>query len=1454
MDRVIEAYPLSHVQEGMLFHHLEGRRGVYLEQIVGVLMEDVDPAAFEEGWRRVQARHAQLRVGFRWEGLPQPVQDVHEEVPFPFHFEDWRGEASPEDRLRSFLRRDRKEGFDLRRPPLMRVSLFRLADAEYRFVWTFPHLLLDGRSFPRVIEEAFAFCQALRDGEQLVLPPPPPYRRYVEWLRDRDASADEAFWRQALAGLSGPTSIGLRQPSAAPDEGEESGERELRLPRESTSALREWAGRHGLTLGTLVQGAWALLLARYGDEDEVVFGITRAGRRALSNADEMVGVLINTLPARTRVDAAAPLVPWLRDLRGRLRAMAAHEHAPLVKLQGWSQVPAGTPLFESILVYDSESLEAALRRKGGAWQGRRFQLLERTSYALTLYAYGDPELWLKVSYERRRFEDAAVSRMLGHLCTLLESMPHGSEARLGELPLLTEPERRLLLVERNDTRRDCPAPATLHGQFEAQAQRTPGAVAVIFEDQSLTYAELDARANRLARHLQGLGVTHETLVGVSMERSLEMMVALLGVLKAGGAYVPLDPRYPRERLSFMLQDAQVSVLLTQGRLAEGLPAPARVVRLDSDWEQIARNSEGPVSSAASGSSLAYVIYTSGSTGKPKGVMVEHGSVVNFFSGLDERLQADAGGVWLAVTSLSFDISVLELFWTLARGFKVVIQREADRVATPSPSRPRRGMEFSLFYFASDEGERSSDKYRLLLEGARFADRNGFSAIWTPERHFHAFGGLYPNPAVAGAALAVITQRLQIRAGSVVLPLHNPLRVAEEWALVDNLSGGRVGVSFASGWQPNDFVLAPENYAERKELMFRWIDRVRRLWRGEAVALPGPSGTPVEVRTLPRPVQHELPVWVTSAGSAETYRMAGEIGANVLTHLLGQSVAELAEKLAAYRRAWKENGFPGAGHVTLMLHTFVGDSDEEVREKVRGPMTAYLRTSMGLIKDVASSFPVFRNAPPGEDFDEAFRRLPPGDMQALLDHAFARYFETSGLLGSSSTCLRMVERLQDIGVDEVACLIDFGVASDEVLAHLEHLDRVRREANRAASARDDYSLPAQAARHGVTHLQCTPSMASLLVTDEGSHATLRRLRKLLVGGEALPGPLAAELRRLVPGEVINMYGPTETTIWSSTHRLDGGDGAAAATVPIGRPIANTEFYVVDRGGRLVPEGVAGELLIGGPGVARGYLNRPDLTRDRFVADTFGARPGGRLYRTGDLVRYRSDGALEYLGRTDQQVKIRGHRVELGEIESLLRGHPGVRETVVVAREDAPGDHRLVAYLVPEEGALPTSEGLRRHLRDQLPEHMVPSAFVLIGALPLTPNGKVDRRALPAPQSARSESAGPFVSPQSELERAIAAIWQDVLGVSRVSTQDNFFDLGGHSLLAVQVHSRLRQVMDREVSLTDLFRFPSIRVLAAHLSQASAPADGVQQGAERAEARKEAMARRRQLQDRRRGRPA
>ncbi|CAM8625009.1 Natural product biosynthesis luciferase-like monooxygenase domain [Paracoccaceae bacterium] len=1038
----------------------------------------------------------------------------------------------------------------------------------------------------------------------------------------------------------------------------------------------------------------------------------------------------------------------------------------------------------------------------------------------------------------------ALAARIAHVAAELARLP--GDTLVQEVSALTEAERTHVLHGVNATLAPR-APTTIHQAFEAQVGRTPDTVALVCEGQSLTYAALNARANKVAHVLMGMGVTPGTLVGLCTRRSLDLVVGALAIHKAGGAYVPMDPAYPADRIALFIEDSACPVVVTQSGIALP-PHGAQVLELDTDGRIPSAPDTNP-ETGVSPADLAYMIYTSGSTGRPKGVMVEHRNVANFFIGMDQRIGPEPG-VWLAVTSLSFDISVLELFWTLARGFKVVISSDENRALVSSGRiASAQKMEFSLYYWGNDDGQ-GPKKYELLLEGARFADSHGFCAVWTPERHFHAFGGPYPNPSVTGAAVAAVTKNLAVRAGSCVVPLHHPARIAEEWAVIDNLTNGRAGIAVASGWHPDDFVLRPENTPPaNRDAMFAAADQVRRLWRGETVEFPTATGS-FGVVSQPRPVSKELPIWVTTAGNPATWREAGEIGANVLTHLLGQTIDEVAGKIAIYHEALRKAGHdPAKFTVTLMLHTFVGRDREQVRRTAEGPMKTYLGAAANLVKQYAWAFPAFKR-PPGvtDPMQIDTRQLSAEETEAILDFAFQRYFEESGLFGTVEDALQRVEALKRIGVTEVACLVDYGIAPEKVLEGLYPLAEVVKRANAGGGVEEgDFSIAAQILRHGVTHLQCTPSMARMIVMNDEARRSLSGVNTLMIGGEALPGALVADLRRATSARILNMYGPTETTIWSSVNEV----GEVEPIANIGTALANQQVYVLDDDLAPVPPGTAGALWIGGDGVTRGYWQRPDLTEERFKADPFvtadRACPwGARMYRTGDLVRLREDGRLDFLGRADFQVKLRGYRIELGEIEAVLEAQPRVTQAVVLAREDSPGDLRLVAYIV---GAAQEA-GLRAELAAVLPEHMMPAHFVTLDAFPLTPNRKVDRKALPAPHAAPVTEV--FVAPQSDIEAQLAAIWGRILGVPKVGAKDNFFALGGHSLLAVQAHREIREALGvAKLSITDIFRFPTLQALAKHLDDRPNPPPALAAAPvnDRAEARSDAMARRMAMRARR-----
>ena len=674
-----DLYRLSPMQEGMLFHHLYNPESdIYFRQQGYTFHGPLNVSAFTRAWDRVIERHAVLRASFFWQDLDKPVQVVRRTVATPLEYQDWRGlsEAEQDERLESLLSAERETRFDITRAPLMRILIVQVADEVSHFIWSYHHLLMDGWSKYHVLREVVSLYDAFCEGKDLQLGRPRSYRDYISWLKQQDKSGAEAFWRDALKGFKAPTPIGGAQSNGGPNSESEYNEREVWLTAETTSALKALAKQHQFTLNTLMQGAWSLLLSRYSGEEDVLFGVTVSGRPAsLPGVESMVGLFINTLPLRVRVPHDAELLPWLKKLQAQQAELSQFEHSPLSDVHGWSEVPRSQMLFESILVFDNFPFDENVRTH----RELRFTPLasvERNNYPLTLVAFADERMMLRIPYDTQRFESAAIDRMLGHLQSLLEGMAANPHQRLCEMPLVTRAEREQLLSDLDHTEHDLSRGLTVHALFEAQVERTPDATAVRLGPESLTYRELNERANQLAHHLRGMGVGPEVRVGICAERSIEMLVGLLGTLKAGGVYVPLDPSYPQERLSCLLEDLAVPVLLTQDHLLFELPpyaAASQIVCLDSDWTTISSCASDNPENLLTDENLAYIIYTSGSTGTPKGVCISHGVAANHFLTAQREYHTDSNDVVLEFASFNFDVSLEQVFVPLLAGATLVLR-------------------------------------------------------------------------------------------------------------------------------------------------------------------------------------------------------------------------------------------------------------------------------------------------------------------------------------------------------------------------------------------------------------------------------------------------------------------------------------------------------------------------------------------------------------------------------------------------------------------------------------------------------------------------------------------------------------------------------------------------------------------------------------------------------------
>lgn len=1377
---VKDFYQLSSVQQRLYFLNEFDKNSLAYNMPMAMTLEGaLDPARLRSTFNELGDRHESLRTFFDIvEG--SPVQRVSELVGFQIEYFQAVNEEVPSI-LESFIR-----PFDLGTAPLMRVGLIKVSADVHILMVDMHHLINDGVSRGVLIRD----FMALYNQEEL-LPLQLQYKDYSEWQQSQEQKAEVSkqkdFWldqfSEEVQTLELP--LDFARPAIKNYDGDHIS---FELSPEVTEKLKSIAGKEGATMFMVILSVYNVLLAKLSLQDDIVIGTSTAGRHQ-QDLENIIGMFVKTIPLRNYPAGNLTFNEFLNNVKSQVIRCFDNQSYPYEDLIDELNIERDTshnPLFDVLFSYenfsktDFELPDLTLKPYGYQHTDAKFDL---TLTAGEL----DGQIHLRLNYCVRLFTKETIERFARYFEKIVIAVTSNDGINLRDIDILSNTERTQLLSVFNDTALEYNNKETLVSLFEKQVQATPDKVAVVYENHSLTYKELNEGANGVAGLLRNTyGVRANDVVGIMVRRSEMMMTGLIGILKSGAAYLPIDPDHPRERIEDVLKDSNTRVLITEAAPQLDMDFDGEIIYLEKDKHAGSSNPK----KVNRPDDLCYMIYTSGSTGKPKGVMISHANVVNFFSGMSEKIPTTKQDCILAVTNTSFDISVLELFWTLCQGIEVVIHpsgislNNLDRYVSSKDV----SMDFGLFFFSSYKNE-GDDKYDLLLDAARYADQEGFNSLWTPERHFHEFGGLFPNPSVLSSALAMITDQIELRSGSVVLPLHDEIRIVEEWSVVDNLSNGRVAISFAAGWNPNDFVLTQNDFKERHKVMFEKIETVRNLWRGGTVSRENGFGKTLELGAFPVPVRPELPVWVTSGGGEETFINAGAIGANLLTHLLGQDTEELARKISLYREARTANGFKAEeGKVAIMLHTYVGEDLEEVERIVEQPFIQYLESSFALNKAIFEEEGVSE-----EDLSEEVK-------SKILKNAFKRYYKSSALIGTKSTCSEMVLKLKQIGVDEIACLVDFGIEQELLMEGLKHLKGLK----------DLHSGISEDNHSPITMMQSTPSFVGHLEKDAGSQEFLQSLKTLMVGGEAVPLPLIRGLKTTTDAAIFNMYGPTESTIWSCVYEFNGDE----KKVSIGKPIANTQVYILDQERQLVPIGVAGDLYIGGKGLSCEYWKRPELTAEMFVENPF--IEGEKIYRSGDSARWLPDGTLEFIGRTDYQVKVNGYRIELGEIENGLLEYPTISEAIVTVREDE-GTKRLVGYLV--SNATIDFSDVRAHIGKKVPHYMIPGDFVVLDELPLTANGKVNRKALPEPVTTTKDN---YEAPQTDKEKLLVDVWSKVLDVENIGTSDNFFAVGGDSIKSIQIISRVRNA-GFEVSAKDIFISQTIKQLAPKLGEIVALSD-------------------------------
>ena len=664
--------------------------GIYIVQQCCRLC-NLDVSVFAQVWQQLIDRHSILRSAFVSKNVEKPLQVIGRQVGLPLEQQDWRGlsASAQEERFAAYLEADRKTGFNLMKAPLMRLALFQTGERDFKFLWSFHHILMDGWSTSLLLSEFLNLYEAVSDNGNYPGARRRPYRDYIGWLQQQDLGEAESFWRRTLQGFAEPTRLGIERKSidAEVEPPLDSFEEQyIDLPESITAGLQKVGREQQVTLNTVMQGAWALLLSRYSGSEDVVFGATVSGRPAsLEGVEEMVGLFINTLPVRVAVKSEEGVGEYLRRLQEQQVEVRQYEYSPLVEVQGWSEVGRGVRLFDTIAVFENYPVSAIMKESNGGLSVREARSFEQSNYPLNLIGHPGTTMWLTLLYDSERYERASIERMLDHLETLLAGIALKPEQPIAKLSLLSAAAREQILVAWNQTTANHPLSSCIHHLFEAQVRRSPDAVAARSASASLTFAELDQRANQLAHYLLDSGIGPQSVVALLLDHSCETLIAILGVLKAGCAYLPLDPSHPPARMAFALADAEAALLITTSSLHEGLgagiaahlpmPMPT-VLSLDRDWERCAAlPATAPALPSLSSSTAAYLIYTSGSTGVPKGVVVEHASLVNYICWAQSVYPT---GDCALYSSLAFDLTVTSVFLPLITGHTLHLYPQQDR--------------------------------------------------------------------------------------------------------------------------------------------------------------------------------------------------------------------------------------------------------------------------------------------------------------------------------------------------------------------------------------------------------------------------------------------------------------------------------------------------------------------------------------------------------------------------------------------------------------------------------------------------------------------------------------------------------------------------------------------------------------------------------------------------------
>lgn len=1235
----------------------------------------VNYKALDQTFLTILQRHESLRSCFSVDASGEPVQQIQDLSEFNVAVEELDiSQENYESQIIQVIQEETHRKFDLTKDLLLSVRLLKLRPEEHILIANMHHIASDGWSTGILVKEMNALYTSYVKGEPNPLPELSiQYSDYAywqrQWLKGKVLEEQTNYWKDQLADLPLLHNLPLDKPRPV-TQSFKGNTHVSHIDKDLLRVLYDLCQTEAASLFMGMHAAFSCLLARYSNETDIVVGCPIANREKAETAG-LVGFFMNLLVLRSDLSQKPGFRELLRNSKRTLEEAYQYQQMPFEKLVEELKAKRNlshNPLFQILLtLHNNQQGEFSL--PDVVMEPANYTHGNSAKYDLSLNITENAEgLLLSWEYNVDLFEAATIVRMADHFHSLLTALLANPDENVFRVNMIGENEAIKIYKHLSGDVLEVDNRDNAIKFFESQVKHKPGSTAVICNDTACSYKELGEKVDSIALSLLSRGVQSGDKVGMFLLRNAEMVATIFACFKVGAAYIPLDPVYSSERINQIITDAEPKCIVTlkplQERYLKVLPEE-RFLYLDKPGFQ--EESQAAVSNYRE-DNVAYIIFTSGTTGKPKGIEVTHGNLNNLLKGLDISYGDGIEQRWLAQTSVNFDISVLELIWTISRGQTVVLQQTNPfKLLAPGQMTSAGKMDFSVMFFGADKD--SGQKYNLLLATAKFADKSDFTAIWTPERHFGEFGGAFASPSVLGAAIAVTTERINIRAGSVVLPLRDPIRVAEEWSIVDNLSGGRISVSIASGWHPNDFVFANSDYQNRRTEMREKIAELKALWIGNSIVRKNGVNKDFTIKIRPTPLQKELPLWVTAAGSPDTFKYAGEIGANMLTHMLGQSLEKLAENIKVYHQALRDNGFnPADKKVSLMLHTYIDQSEKVALGISEQPFKEYLGSSLQLLEPLAQELDLDVNA----------------QREDLIEIAYKKFTRENTLIGSPESCQQMLQSIQNIGVTEVVCLVDFISESETVLAGLENIVKAKDLYHSQVDLMQLLHIDNQKTEsdlihdYQVTHVQTTPSQAKLMVDlhSQTHDGKLSSVQHWLIGGEALSQELIKDLEAITNAKLYNMYGPTETTVWSAWREINQED------IYIGKPIVNTDLLLLNEFEQPVPVGVVGELYIGGSGVAKGYYNNPELTDKCFREIDTPYSSKRRFYKTGDLMKLNASGTFVYVGRKDNQVKVNGYRIEPEEIEKTIAKVSGVKncKVVPVIKDNTTS---LSAYVIKED---------------------------------------------------------------------------------------------------------------------------------------------------------------------------